>query len=87
MDLDGPVFIYRWAKALDQSSDSLIERRELQKVVSVPFGAGTDHAEGLTLLTKPSLSVLISYDAPDKSRLVGPDEDGVQADIFDLTSV
>jgi hypothetical protein len=87
MDLDGPVFIYRWGKALDQASDSIIGQKDLKKVVSVPFGAGTDHAEGLTLITNPSLSALVCYDSPDKPRIVGPDEDGVRADIFDLNSV
>jgi len=87
MDLDGPVFIYRWEKALDQASDSIIGQKDLQKVVAVPFGAGTDHAEGLTLIPHSSLSALVCYDSPDKLRIVGPDEDGVRADIFDLHAV
>jgi len=87
MDLDGPVFIYRWGKALDQASDSIVGQKALQKVVAVPFGAGTDHAEGLTLLPHPSLSALVCYDSPDQRRIVGPDEDGVRADIFELPAV
>src|SRR5262249_28812039 len=81
MDLDGPVFIYRWSKALEQASDSLTPIEDLTRVVSVPFGDEKDHAEGMTLLPTDPLSVLVCYDSPGKPRTEGV-ENGVKADIF-----
>jgi hypothetical protein len=83
MDLDGPVFIYRWKNALDSKAESLTARDDLVKVVTVPFGDKTDHAEGLSIVTRAPLSVLVSYDSP--SRLDGVDKSGVVADIFDVS--
>ena len=85
MDLDGPVFIYRWASALKSKAESLTGRDDLIKVVTVPFGDKTDHAEGLSIVTRAPLSVLVSYDSPHPSRLDGADGSGVSADIFDIT--
>jgi len=84
MDLDGPVFIYHWSNALDQVSDSFTWLQDLKRVVSLPFGVGKDHAEGITLIRSDPLSVLVCYDSPDKARIDGIDEDGVRADIFGL---
>jgi hypothetical protein len=85
MDLDGPVFIYRWKDALAATAESLTWRDELTQVVVVPFARGHDHAEGLTIATATPLSVLVSYDSPHPSRLDGADGSGVRADIFDVT--
>jgi hypothetical protein len=85
MDLDGPVFIYRWSHALEQSADTLTFRKDLKRVVSVPFGIGKDHAEGLTLVPGDALAGMVCYDSPDKARIVGINEDGVRADVFSLT--
>jgi hypothetical protein len=85
MDLDGPVFIYRWKKALESKSDSLTGRDDLIKVITVPFGERTDHAEGLSIVTRDPLSVLVSYDSPNPSRFDGQDGSGVSGDIFDVT--
>jgi hypothetical protein len=82
MDLDGPVFIYRWRNALDQEADSFTWSEDLKRVVSVPFGVGKDHAEGMTLIRGDPLSVLVCYDSPGSARLVG--SDGVRADVFVL---
>ena len=48
MDLDGPVFIYRWKDALNLRADSLTWKKDLTRVVTVPFGVTKDHAEGLS---------------------------------------
>jgi len=83
MDLDGPVHLYRWTKALDNSGEALLPRKALDKVLDVPFGDGTDHAEGITLTQSDGqLRVMICYDSPDKSRCIG--DDAVRADLFDL---
>ena len=84
MDLDGPVYIYRWKNALKGQSESLTWREALSRVVAVPFEDGHDHAEGLTIASRAPLSVLVSYDSPHPSRL-DADGRGVRADIFDLT--
>lgn len=86
MDLDGPVFIYRWKGALNQRAESLTWKKDLTTLVSVPFGVTKDHAEGLALVTETPLSVLVCYDSPDKPRIEGPSDSGVQADIFEITS-
>jgi Protein of unknown function (DUF3616) len=80
MDLDGPVLIYRWMNALDQEADSFTWSEDLKRLVSVPFGVGKDHAEGMTLIRGDPLSVLVCYDSPGRARLVG--SDGVRADVF-----
>jgi uncharacterized protein DUF3616 len=78
------VFIYRWKNALDAKGESLTSRDELTRVLAVPFGDGSDHAEGLTVVTRHPLSVLVSYDSPQSSRIDGADESGVKVDIFEL---
>lgn len=86
MDLDGPVFIYRWKEALHETSDSLTWKSDLQKVVTVPFGITTDHAEGLSLASDSPLSVLVCYDSPDpETRIVGADHRGIRMDMFDIS--
>jgi hypothetical protein len=80
MELDGPVFVYRWKRALEQVDDSLTFADDLTKVVSVPFGITNEHAEGLTLTPGVPLSALVCYDSP--VRLAGAN--GVLADVFGL---
>ena len=80
MDLDGPVFIYRWKGALSIGAESFTPRKALDMIVTVPFGVTKDHAEGLTRLSESPLSLLVCYDSPHKGRLAG--KDGVKADVF-----
>ena len=82
MDLDGPVFIYRWKDALATTTESLTRRQALTVAVTVPFGAGTDHAEGITIAETSPLSVLVSYDSPQPLRIDGEDGSGVKMDLF-----
>ena len=84
MDLDGPVFIYRWSGALKQSGDSLTFRRDLTRLVSVPFGVGTDHAEALTLMPGDELLGLVCYDSPDQKRIHGTNGSELTVDVFRL---
>ena len=81
MDLDGPVFIYRWKSALAHKADSLIPKSDLTRVVVVPFGVTKDHAEGITRVSDSPLSLLVCYDSPGVVRIVG---DGVKADVFSV---
>ena len=84
MDLDGPVFIYRWKDALKQSGDSLTFRSDLARLVSVPFGVGTDHAEALTLMPGDDLMGLVCYDSPDSKRIHGTNRNELTVDVFSL---
>jgi hypothetical protein len=84
MDLDGPVFIYRWRNALNLHADSLTWKKDLMRVVTVPFGVSKDHAEGLTLVRDAPHSVMVCYDAPASTRIEGPNDSGVKADIFEI---
>ncbi|MDZ7957497.1 MAG: DUF3616 domain-containing protein [Aulosira sp. DedQUE10] len=81
MDLDGPVQLYCWQGGANVA-ENLLSYPEL--VQDIPYGNREDHAEGMTLFNhltgRPSL--LIVYDSPAKSRLVG--ESGVIADLFSL---
>jgi len=87
MDLDGPVFIHRWkGGAAAHTEDVLARKTELPRVVTVPFGVTKDHAEGLTVVTRMPLSVLVCYDSPADTRIDGADKDGVKADVFVVSS-
>lgn len=83
MDLDGPVFVYRWKGALSLGADSLTRKKELTLLVTVPFGVTKDHAEGLCLATDAPLSLMVCYDSPAATRIDGS---GVKADVFAVGS-
>lgn len=87
MDLDGPVYLYRWRDALKVAKETVVGARELGRPMAIPYGRGVDHAEGICLVPKPARSgdkdaqLLVLYDSPDASRLKG---DAIVADIFPL---
>ena len=86
MNLDGPVVVFRWPKAFEKSGDQLIFADQLQELFKVPHGIGTDHAEGMALVTDgDSKKLLLVYDSPSDERRVS--EQAVRADVFDLPSV
>jgi len=93
MDLDGPVFLYRWPNALENSEEALLWRKELQKVLDIPYGtgkdAGRDHAEGIALIEQSGAppDVMICYDSPAGGRLVEDHPEQVRLDIFALDGV
>lgn len=67
MDLDGPVRVYRWPGAAHLDAPDIVHRRELTRVLDLPFGEGDDHAEGIALL--PDRRLLVVYDSPAAHRL------------------
>ncbi|TDF56775.1 DUF3616 domain-containing protein [Cupriavidus sp. L7L] len=83
MDLDGPVFIYRWKAALNVRGESLTWGKDLQKILRVPFGARTDHAEGLACLSEAPLEIMLCYDSPDNRRIHGNGRE-VKVDVFEI---
>ena len=86
MELDGPVMIFRWPVGTQPKEDSLVFKEDLPIVMSVPYGEGEDHAEGLTLYAPQeggASTVLVVYDAASKRRKKL--ENTLEADIFALS--
>jgi len=83
-NLDGPVAVYRWGGALSASSESLVRRDKLARVIEIPHGEGNDHAEGMTFIpdVERPKQILVVYDSPSEQRREG--SDGVRADVFDV---
>ncbi|MBD2246277.1 DUF3616 domain-containing protein [Nostoc sp. FACHB-888] len=81
MDLDGPVQVYRWKNGVNLPEDVFSNPDFVQ---DIPYGNREDHAEGMTLFQEVDgiASLLIVYDSPAKTRLVG--DSSVIADVFKL---
>ena len=83
MDLDGPVHVFRWRGAAAVDTAEVVRADELTRELDLPYGTGTDHAEGIGLIgpaDEPRL--LVVYDSPAPDRL---DDDGsVTADVVRL---
>jgi hypothetical protein len=89
MDLDGPVILYLWPRALDAVAESLLSKADLRKILDVPYGtgedAGRDHAEGIAIVEgRPTDRLLVCYDSPAKRRLVDGHPEQVKLDAFAL---
>jgi hypothetical protein len=69
---------------LSRRSDVQWQIDDLIRAVTVPFAEHHDHAEGLTVVTRAPVSVLVSYDSPHPWRFEGVDGSGVMGDIFDV---
>lgn len=70
MALDGPVRVYRWRGTAHIDAPDVVHRAELHHELDLPFGPGTDHAEGIALLSDDEL--LVVYDSPDPARMPSP---------------
>jgi len=84
MNLDGPAAIYRWKNAVKAGQDSLVRSTQLTRLLEIPFGQGTDHPEGFTIVPagEQPRQILVVYDSPSERRKVGPGQ--VQMDVFDI---
>jgi hypothetical protein len=87
MDLDGPVYLYRWRGALEHDTQCLVTADELGAPLRIPYGRGCDHAEAVLLLpretsTSDEPELLILYDSPADDRLKGSRR--LKADILPL---
>jgi hypothetical protein len=70
MDLDGPVRVYAWPRALDVRQGTLVEGSELRRVANIPHGERSDHAEGMAVLeTKSGKRLIVVYDSPGEGHL------------------
>ncbi|WP_341529505.1 DUF3616 domain-containing protein [Nostoc sp. UHCC 0302] len=81
MDLDGPVQIYRWRNGVNLRENVFSNPEFLQEV---PYGNRDDHPEGITLFQDVAgvPSLLVVYDSPAKTRLVG--DTTVIVDVLEL---
>ncbi|MEU4832624.1 DUF3616 domain-containing protein [Streptosporangium sp. NPDC023615] len=75
MSLDGPVRLMRW-----EPPDEPSVVHEPEVVGDLPYGHGSDHPEGITVLDGDRLMVV--YDSPSQARLTP--QGGVLADIVRL---
>ncbi|MGY1792697.1 DUF3616 domain-containing protein [Geodermatophilus sp. SYSU D00525] len=83
MDLDGPVYVYRWHGALTAEEPTVVRGDLLTRELALPFGDGDDHAEGIGLLGDPADGrLLVVHDSPAPARLT--DDGGVLADVVRL---
>jgi hypothetical protein len=82
MDLDGPQIVFRWPGWLEARSDSVVPADQLERMLVVPHGEGTDHAEGISLIEiGRGKELLVVYDCPDPKRLP-EDQTSIDADAF-----
>jgi len=84
MALDGPVFVYRWKQALNQTGDSIIWSKSIRQELALPFGNGVDHAEGMTFLHNDPGKLLVCYDSPRPDRIDGAHQENIRVDVFAL---
>jgi hypothetical protein len=83
MDLDGPVHVFRWRDALTTEAPQVVRGDLLTREVTLAYGEGDDHAEGLGLLgPAEDPRLLVVYDSPAPVRHTG---DGcITADVVRL---
>jgi hypothetical protein len=81
MDLDGPMQIYRCVNGVNLRENIFSNPDFIQ---DIPYGNREDRAEGMTLFQDVAgiPSLLVVYDSPAKSRLVG--DGSVIADVFKM---
>lgn len=85
MDLDGPVYIYRWVGGATPAKDTVVPSDCLERVLALPYGQGVDHPEGISLYCDKDGGddeVLVVYDTASPARQIG--DSTVLADVFSL---
>ena len=85
MDLDGPVYIYRWVGGATSAKDTVVPSDRLERVLTLPYGQGVDHPEGLSLYCDQlgtGDEVIVVYDTASPARQIG--DSTVLADVFSL---
>lgn len=86
MDLEGAMELFLLSNVLEFDGDTLTEQKEgkLERLFTLPFTIGSDHAEGLTLFPclDESEALMVVYDSPNPSRR--PDARSLYADVFSL---
>lgn len=84
MDLDGPVYVCRWAGGAEPNGAQIMHADDLERILTLPYGQGVDHPEGMTLFPEKDGSdgLMVVYDAASASRQIG--ESTIMADVFAL---
>ncbi len=85
MDLDGPVYVYRWVGGATPRKDTVVSSDCLERVLTLPYGQGVDHPEGITLYCDADSrdnELLVVYDSASPARQIG--DSTVLADVFAL---
>ena len=85
MDLDGPVTLLRWPGGARPDKASALSRDMLEHVLSLPFGQGVDHPEGISLFSSRDgreEGLLVVHDAASPSRQIG--DSILVADVYTL---
>lgn len=84
MDLDGPVALIRWPGAWTTKvqRQSVVPYQNLERVMDLPYGYGTDHAEGIALTERSDggRELMVVYDSPAAARL--SEDTAIRADLF-----
>ena len=69
MDLDGPVWIYRWHGAGRVTMPEVVRGAAISRELELTYGEGDDHAEGIGLIGPLEEGrVLVVYDSPAVAR-------------------
>ena len=87
MDLDGPVYVVRWVGGARPAKDTVTPAAQLERVLTLPFGHGVDHPEGMTLfsgLKGHDDELMVVYDAASPSRQIG--DSIIVADVFSVSN-
>ena len=77
--------VFRWRGDFASDKESVVFTDQLEKVLEVPFGQGSDHAEAMCLFEtgeQPGEVLLILYDSAAQSRKHGDTD--VEGDLFIL---
>ena len=85
MDLDGPVALFRWPGGARPDKASAVSRDMLEHVLSLPFGQGVDHPEGIALFSSQDgreEGLLVVHDSASPSRQIG--DSILVADVYPL---
>ena len=85
MDLDGPVYVVRWVGGALPAKETVTPAAQLERVLTLPFGHGVDHPEGMTLFSDKKRhddELMVVYDAASPSRQIG--DSIIVADVFAL---
>ena len=85
MDLDGPVYVYRWVGGAQPDKETVMPADRLERILSIPYGEGVDHPEGMTLFPNAKGSgdgLMMVYDSASPSRQIG--DSIIVADVFPL---
>ncbi|MBQ5945908.1 DUF3616 domain-containing protein [Massilia sp. ST3] len=84
MDLDGPVYVYRWPGGAAPDKEGVVPHDELERMLALPYGEGVDHPEGMTLFPGQDgdEGLMVVYDSASASRQIG--DSIIVADVFPL---